>query len=148
MTKGPRNPTRGISFKVCSFSSQSYSCYKGGERVFQLWLSPSQSECQWHAYPSANPVHLGAFNQSPHKYPYYLPERCCSNKFSSNIPARKGCSWECCLHLIHAGFSSFILLFRFISHQLPAHNLSLTLLCLKARAYKGKERKWAQRLGG
>lgn len=42
MTKGPRNPTQGISFKVCSFSSQSHSCCKADES-FPLWLPPSQT---------------------------------------------------------------------------------------------------------
>lgn len=108
--RGPRNSILAVSFKVQSFSSQSHSCYNTVKREFSNCGCHTVS--QWQAFssfhPSADVVHLGAFSQSSHNGHYYLLEQCCSNRFSSNIPTRRGCSWETCFQLIQMGFSSFI----------------------------------------
>lgn len=89
--------------------------------------------------------------RSPHKSPWYLLGRSCSNS-SLNTPRKTDCSWETCLHLIHAGFLLLHPLFSslpFLTHfsLLSAHNLVFGSMVPKIKQLQGKGEKVGSEIG-
>lgn len=141
------------SFKVHLFS-KSHSCYKTDEREFpNCSCHPVGPSIAGIALPPLSQCCLLQGLQSPHKRLYYLPGPAALTGPHPADPGGEAVPGKLALISFTLAFSSLIPLFlasfpdSFLTAYLPT-TLSLALLCLKTRDYKGKGKKWAQTLGG
>lgn len=141
------------SFKVHLFS-KSHSCYKTDEREFpNCSCHPVGPSIAGISLPPLSQCCLLQGLQSPHKHLYYLPGPAALTGPQPADPGGEAVPGKLALISFTLAFSSLIPLFlasfpdSFLTAYLPT-TLSLALLCLKTRDYKGKGKKWAQTLGG